>query len=297
MAGLDLLPIALPTVAVVVDDPFERQRCAIRVPGSTEEEGYEFLETLAASGSGSGARQWLTGATFEPIREFYRAHDARIAGLAEQRLSELGPQASVEQIREVARWASGKRTAAARLWRVPSGPEAMALGELRDWHQYGLGGRTLPNLMRRNLARTPGLAEVDNLCLVIRSAAKANPRVTLQVGAVARSLRAGGVVLMLAGAGLTAWEYSETARSERPEFLRREGASMAGSAIATGVVTTALVMSFALPGIVVVGLGVVAGVVGAWVGERIYLAARGSPAHEQAMGSGIIHAELLRYGR
>jgi hypothetical protein len=292
MDHLTTLSTALPTVAIVIDDPQLRQCFMLRVPGSTQAEGYAFLETVSSGAAGAGGRQLLMGSTFEPIRQMYAAHDAQIAAMTQSRLAALGPKPTVAQLTELAQWASQQRANSARLWRLPTGPDIGLMLEARDWQKYGTGGRTLPNLMNRNLRANPGLSTEQNLRRVIGTVGKTNPEVNLGVLRTARALRAGGSVLLVAGLGLTAYEYSQTPQAQRSEFLKREGAGFVGGAVAAGL-ATALVLTFGLPGLVVIGIGVVAGMAGAWAGQQIYLAASGSGAQTQAHGTGIIQASAL----
>lgn len=285
------LPAPWPTVTLTIADPELQQCYPLRVPGATEAEGWGFLEAVSGGVGGAGSRQLLMGASFAPIRRLYAAQDAQIAALAQQRLQALGPRPTHQQLRQVAEWATRQRAWSARMWRLPTGPDVGLLLEARDWAHYGAGGRTLPNLLRRNERINPAITPEQNLRRVIGSAGRTNAGVDAAVLRSARTLRNGGVVLMVAGAGLTAYEYSQTPRAERGEFLRREGAAFAGGAIATGL-ATALLLTFALPGLVVVGAGLLAGMAGAWAGQQLYLAARGSAAHSQAQ-RGVIETQCL----
>ncbi|MBU6438100.1 MAG: hypothetical protein KGQ77_11280 [Betaproteobacteria bacterium] len=285
----------VPMVEVELDDPAGRQCFAVRVPGRTAGEGYAFLDHVAEGLGGGGARQLLMGTTFEPLRRLYAAHDAQIAALARQRLQALGPRPNAEELMEVARWASRERAKSARLWRIPTGPDIGAVLEARDWQRYGVGGRTLPNLMARNLRANPGMTTEQSLLQVIGSAGRTNTQVDLGVLRIGRALRTGGSILFVAGLGATAFEYAHTPSVQRAEFVRREAVGYAGAAVATGL-ATALIMTFALPGMVVVGVGVVAGVGGAWAAQQIYLATAGSAAQRQAH-AGLVTAAALREAR
>jgi hypothetical protein len=288
------LPVNLPTVTLVIDDPELRECYALRVPGSTEAEGWQFLQSLSDGAAGAGSRQLLMGATYEPIRRLYAARDAQIAHLAHTRLQALGPSPTLGQLTDIAQSAARDRAWSARMWRLPSGPDVALLLEARDWRQYGVGGRTLPNLVRRNQLRDPSLTPEANLRRVIGSAGRTNATVDASVLRHARALRTGGTVLMVLGAGLTLREYQQTSTAERPEFIRREAAGFAGGAIAAGL-ATAVLLTFALPGLVVVGLGLIAGVAGGWAGQRLYLAARGSEAERQAQRNGVVSAQCLSH--
>lgn len=224
------------SVTVVIDDPIARQCYVLTVPGSTEQEGYAFLRSLDNGVAGAGARQFLAGATWDPIRRRYQAVDRALVEAAQMRVSRLGPNPATAELEVLVRQASAQRTAAARLWRVPSGPDAMLAAEARDWAKYGAGGRNFNNLMKRSQANPARAtwARDDHLRQILRNVEKTNPAVDAAVLRNARYLKAGGAILMVAGLGWTYHEYQNTPASQKAEFIRREAVTTVGGGLRHG---------------------------------------------------------------
>lgn len=282
-------------VTLVIDDPIARQCYTLVVPGSTEQEGHAFLRSLDNGVGGAGARQFLAGATWDPIRRRYQAVDRALVEAAQARLSKLGPNPTSAELEALVRQASGQRTTAARLWRVPSGPDAFLAAEARDWAKYGAGGRNFNNLMKRSQAN-PARAtwsRDDHLRQILRNVEKTNAGVDAAVLRNARYLKAGGAILMVAGLGWTYHEYQNTPQHQKAEFIRREAVTTAGGALATGLATAVLV-AVGASGAVVIGVGLVAGVVGALAAEGVYRSIYGKSLVGQLRDTGVIQAGLLQ---
>lgn len=75
--------------------------------------------------------------------------------------------------------------------------------------------------------------------------------------------------------------------------MKREAVSAAGGALASGLVTAFLVTTTAA-GVVVVGVGLVAGMAGALAAEGIYRSIYGDSLMGQIRNAGVIQANLLR---
>lgn len=282
------------SVTLWLDDPVLQQCYSIRVPGQVAEEGHAFLRQLDSAAAGAGARQFLAGATWGPIRKRYQMVDRALAEAAQARLAQLGASPKLADLEAIVREASSKRSLAARVWRMPSGPDAFVAAEMRDWKKYGFGGRSFNNLMDRSMANPARAtwAREDHLKQILRNVEKTNPAVDAAVLRNARYLKAGGAILMIAGAGWTLHEYSQTPDSQKAEFVRRESASFAGSALATGVVTAVLV-TMSVSGAIVIGAGLVAGVAGGLLAEGVYRSLYGKTLLGQIKGSGVIQSHLI----
>ena len=283
------------TVTLVIDDPIARQCYPLVVPGSTEQEGYAFLRSLDNGVGGAGARQFLAGATWDPIRRRYQAVDRALVEAAQVKVARLGPNPSTAELEALVRQASGQRTTAARLWRVPSGPDAFLAAEARDWAKYGVGGRNFNNLMKRsqaNAARATWSRD-EHLRQILRNVEKTNAAVDAAVLRNARYLKAGGAILMVAGIGWTYHEYQNTPEHQKAEFIRREAVTTVGGALATGLATAVLV-AVGASGAVVIGVGLVAGVVGALAAEGVYRSIYGKSLVGQLRDTGVIQAGLLQ---
>jgi hypothetical protein len=152
------------------------------------------------------------------------------------------------------------------------------------------------DLMQRSMASSnPARASWsrgDHLRHVASTVGKTNANVNSGVYRSARYLKAGGAIVMVAGMGLTYREYQKTPEPLKAEFLRREAVAAAGGAFASGLATAFLVTTSAA-GIVVVGVGLVAGVAGALAAEGIYRSIYGDSLIGQLQASGVIQANLL----
>lgn len=151
-------------------------------------------------------------------------------------------------------------------------------GEIRDWRQYGVGGRSLNNLLLR--AESQGLTGEAALLKVLSSVDKPNPAATAAILKGARYLRGAGAVLLVGGAGLSAYNIASAPPEQRSNIAWREGASLAGGIVGSNlVVGVCFLLGMTGVGLVVVGL--VAGVAGAMAAERIYYAHQSSNAIRQ----------------
>jgi hypothetical protein len=140
-------------VTVAVADPDTKVCYTVSVPADSTQEALQFLEFAGGGLSGAGTRQMLAGGTLGPIRDAYYRQLAGVERAIAARAAALGPAPGDAALREVAEWAVQQRARAARVWRVPSGPAAVVIGEARDWSVYGVGGRTIGNMERRYAAR------------------------------------------------------------------------------------------------------------------------------------------------
>lgn len=295
MAGNDLgyeLVNGVPMVTLVIDDDEQGVCYPLRVPGSSQEEGWHFLESLGSGAAGGGMRQMMAGATWEPIRLRYQAIDQALAQAAQRELAALGPKPSLSQLEQLVKNATGARTRMARLWRLPTGPDVALLAEARDWKKYGPGGRSFNNLLARSMnnAERATWSRAEHLQQMLRNVEKANPKVTAGVLRNARYLRYGGAFVFVAGLGWTAHEYSQTPVAQRRAFVERQGAGFVGGAVASGL-AVALIISAPVSGLVVLGVALVAGVAGGMAGEGLYQHFRGQSLLQQAGACGVLSAK------
>jgi hypothetical protein len=221
--------------------------------------------------------------------------DQALARAAESRLGALGSKPTLAQLEALVRDATASRTRSARLWRLPTGPDVALLAEARDWRKYGPGGRSFDNLLGRSMKNSERMtwSRGDHLRQMLRNVDKTNPKVTAGVLRNARFLRGGGSVLFIAGLGWTAYEYQQTPVAQRAEFLKREGVSMLGGAVATGL-AVALVISAPVSGVVVFGVALVAGVAGSTLAEGVYRSMQGGALMEQIRVRGVIDSGVLQ---
>lgn len=207
---------------------------------------------------------------------YYKALESAEREVAARRAA-LGPKLTdVGELRRFVEWASQQRNRIARQWRIPAGPGGVLGGEIRDWRQYGAGGRTLDNLLARAEKRQ-GLTGEAALLKVLGSTDKPNPAVTEAILRGSRYLRNAGSVMFIGGAASMAYQVSQAPASQRMEVLLREGSAFAGGAVA-GNLAIGVCFLLGVGGIPLLAVGLVAGLAGAFVAERIYFAHRGSPA-------------------
>jgi hypothetical protein len=181
------------------------------------------------------------------------------------------------------------------VWRLPTGPDAFLVAEVRDWVKYGVGGRNFGNLMQRSMsqpARASWTRE-DHLLQVLRNVEKTHAGVDAAVMRNARYLKAGGAFLMVAGLGWTLMDYQRTPDHRKGEFLQREAATATGGAFASGLATAVLVAASA-SGVVIIGVGLVAGMAGALAAEGLYHSLHGQSLMGQLRDTGVLQAGLLQ---
>jgi hypothetical protein len=276
-------------VTVGIADPSTLTCYQVSVPGSSTREALDFLDFVGGGMGGSGTRQILAGHTLGPIREAYYRRLAEVEHEIVARRAALGAAPGEAELRELGAWAVRQRAQAARVWRIPSGPAAVVVGEARDWSVYGIGGRTVGNIERRAIGRGLGGAQVTEY--MIGRAVAPNVAMTTRLLRGARFLKRGGGLLAVAGLILTEEEIRQAAPAERGEIARREAVGLAGGiVVGEGAVGGVLAVSaaFALatpPGWVLLSIGIVAGVVGSFAAERLYFHEDGASAVE-AMGRG-----------
>jgi hypothetical protein len=261
-------------ITIGVADPDTRTCYEVTVPGRSTQEALTFLEFAGGGMFGSGGRQVLAGMTLAPIRNAYYRRLAEVEREIAARRAALGSAPSEAALKELGGWAVRQRAAAARLWRVPSGPAAVVIGEARDWREYGPGGRTVGNMERRVMSRGLRGAEVSEYFL--KGAVRPNAKMTTQLLRGARFLRRGGGILAVAGLMMTEEEIRQAPAGQRTQIAKQEAVGMAGGFIggeaAVGSVL-AIGTAFALatpPGWVLLGIGIIAGAGGSYVAEKFY---------------------------
>lgn len=264
---------SIPLVRVGVEDPLTRSCYQVTVPGRTPEEAVHFLAGAGGGVTGQGGFDLYAGTVLEPVRNAYKARLERLEAQILQRRAALGPNPSPSALRELAEWAVRERARTARLWRLPTGPTQTVMLELRDWRQYGVGGRTFGNMVARQAGRgVTGPAAYEAL---LRSANTSNAGVNQSVVRGARALRFGGGVLAVAGIAVSAGTIAAAPPEERGRLAARTGVGIAGGFVAGEVATGLLMVGAALllaspPGWLVIGVGLAAGVAGGMAADRIF---------------------------
>jgi hypothetical protein len=289
------------TVRVIVEDPDSRACYQLTVPGRSPNEAIDFLAAAGGGGTGQGGFDLFAGTTLEPVRNAYKARLEQLeAQIAERRIA-LGANPSEAALRDLAEWAVRERASTARLWRLPTGPTQAILLELRDWRQYGMGGRTFGNMMARQAGGgATGSAAYEALLL---SANRSNPAVTAAVARGARSLRFGGGVLSVIGLAASAGTIAAAPPEQRRRVAAEAGVGFVGGAVAGEVATGILMVGAALlaaspPGWLVIGVGLAAGIAGGNIATHYFFPEDHAPvANRMSSGRVVDCSELARVCR
>lgn len=235
------------------------------MPGRDAEQSLELLEALGqhafgGSGTGAGLKMTALGDQIPQVRDTYHK---RLTEL-EQRVRVMKQQG--RSTREIADFVIQERTKIARMMRGVQGPGATVLLEVRDTVKYGRGGRTPENLRRRYGSRFAG-DELDQK--MIEGAFKSNKGID-QAAKGARYLRHGGRVVLVISVSVTAYRLYTTPREQLDEVIAEEIGAAAGGAIgASSAIGLCIVLGIASGGWGLLACGVVGGIGGGIVGEKI----------------------------
>ena len=242
--------------------------CAL--PARSVSEAHEFLETVGCGGAlGSGARLTNLGAEMPRIRAEYERRIAQLVAEVERRKTLKQPA------REIAEWVVNERRAIANQMRWQSGAGTRVLFEIRDWKEYGVGGRSYANVQTRYLGRgfsSPALEEQ-----MIRGATHANTGISEAALKGARYLKAGGRVIVVISIATTAYTILTADPKDLERLIYEESGAFVGGSAGAGLATGAcLVFGIATGGWGLLACGVIGGMAGGFagshVGSRIYYA-------------------------
>lgn len=267
-------PPQVPTVTVDVPDTPGGQPKPVTVPGRTPEEAFRFLYAAGGGLAGEGARDIYQGTVLEPVRVRYKARLQQVESEIVRRRAALGANPAEGELRALAVWAARQRANTARLYRIPQGPGWMASLEARDWDEYGVGGRTFKNLLRRNQVKR-GLTGPAAYEYILGSAVVDNATVTARTASTAKLFRGGGAALGVAGLAVSAYNIYTAPPGQRVAAAEHEGVDFAGGLVASEAGVALLGVGAALlaatpPGWLIIGVGLVAGAVGSYVADRMF---------------------------
>lgn len=261
------------------------------LPASSPQDAAEFLEIVGSGGAlGAGSRISRLGVQMPAVREAYEREIARLVSDVERRRRE-GQATSV-----IARHAVQERRRIANAMRWRTGVGTRVLFEVRDWAEYGAGGRSVRNVEARYLRR--GYTGASLHQQMIAGATHPNTGISATAIRGARYLRQGGRVVVVLSLASSAYVLLTTPESELPRVLAQETGSFAGGALGSGAAVGAcLVFGIATGGWGLLACGIVGGVAGGalgdWAGDRLYAAQ--APAIEQAVrATGVLDVSSLR---
>ncbi len=253
------------------------------LPARSPAEAADFLATVGSGGAlGSGVRLAQLGVDMPLIREAYERELARLVAEVERR------RAAGQAPRDIARWAVEERRRIANTMRQRSGTGTRVLFEVRDWAEYGPGGRSYRNVEARYVRRGyTGAALHEKL---IAGATHPNTGISDTAIKGARYLRRGGRVVIVFSLATTAHAIATAPPDQLERVLAQEVGGLVGGFAGSGLaVGGCLVFGIATGGWGLLACGLVGGAAGGfagvWAGERLYTAASpGVEAQVQATG-------------
>ena len=286
-------PTPPPVIRIIeVDVPLNPGERPTEIPvfANNPEEAFRILYETGNGVGGTGVRNAYYGTVLEPIRNAYKTRLEAVESAIRQRRVGLGPNPTEYELRGVAQWAARQRAWTARVWRVPT-PSLLAGLEARDWQKYGVGGRTFENLMARNAAAgRSGTAAYE---YILGSAVRSNAEVTASVARGARFLRGGGAVLGVAGLAVSAYDIAHAPAGQRGALAERHAVGFAGGLVGSEAAAGLLAIGAGLlaatpPGWVVIGVGLIGGIAGGVIADRIFYPPKHEPiARRMAAGYAI----------
>lgn len=260
------------------------------LPAETPREAADLLEAIGSGGMlGTGMRIWHTGAVMPKIRiDYERRLQGLVAEVGERRARGQAPRAIADWVVEERRQiANGSR------WRT--GVDTRGIFEIRDWAEYGVGGRTMRNLERRYVVRGfSGEALSEKL---IQGALHPNTGISASAIRGARYLRNGGRVLVPFGVAVTAYTVVTAPQEDLPRVIAEESGSFLGGTVGSGVAVTAcLVFGIATGGWGLLACGVVGGIAGGAAGataaNRLYYSTN-AWIENDVLNTGVVPASTL----
>lgn len=233
------------------------------LPAKTVSEAHEFLETVGSGGSlGAGLRTSRLGTEMPLIRAEYERRIADLVREVERR------KAIGQSARQIAEWVVNERRTIANQMRWRSGAGTRVLFEIRDWNEYGVGGRTFANVEARYAGRgftSPSLEQQ-----IIRGATHPNSGISEAALKGARYLKNGGRVVFVISIATTAYVLLTADPKDLERLVYEEAGAFAGGSAGAGLATAAcLVFGIATSGWGLLACGVVGGIGGGFAGSRL----------------------------
>ncbi len=242
------------------------------LPARSPAEVHDFLETVGCGGSlGTGARLVNLGTEMPRIRAEYELRIAQMVAEVERRKSLKQPA------QKIAQWAVNERWAIANQMRWRSGVGTRVLFEIRDWKEYGVGGRTYTNVQARYARR--GFTSPTLEQQMIRGATHANTGISEAALKGARYLKYGGRVVFVISIGTTGYTLLTAEPKNLERLIHEEAGAFAGGSAGAGLATGAcLIFGIATGGWGLLACGVIGGMAGGFagsqIGNRIYYSRR-----------------------
>jgi hypothetical protein len=271
----------------IVPNPSDAEAFYVTLPGRNQDEAIQFLQSVGA-GSGLGTGSALNIDLRRIRLDYEREIEALARGVQER-------QAQGWTTEAIAEWISPARTRIARSLRLRQGIGPTAVLEIRDNLQYGLGGRTFPNVWRRYAA--PGMTSEEIAGKVIAGSLRSNTGISETALNSARYLRYGGRVVIVLSVGLSVYEIGHAKQADRPRIIYEQaGGFLGGYLLSSSAVAAVAVFGLVTGGwgLLAVGLlaGAAGGLAGTWAGDKIYYSTHPDLQHV-ADTTGLVPAYMI----
>ncbi len=250
------------------------------LPAADVDSATRFLEGLGGDAAGAGRAMANIGVNAPLLRMTYK-HDI------ENMVAEIARRLKAGQSKEtVARWASAERGRIVNRIRLGSGMVTRGIYEIRDWREYGAGGRTWANIEQRYERR--GLSGGAMHDEIIASAQRSNPTVNNAAMRGASYLKHGGRVVLVVGVAVSAARIWNAAEHELPRVIGEELGGVVGGGLGAGAgVGICMIFGIASGGWGLLACGVIGGLgggiagshAGGWVADGLYYSDVHTPAH------------------
>lgn len=277
-----------PLTPLSCEEPADGFLCSL--PATSPENASQFLEVVGSGGTlGTGAVLQRLGVNIPLIRTEYEQEIRRLVAEVERRRAE--GQSPVQ----IARYAVEERRRIANRMRWRSGAGTRVLFEIRDWAEYGPGGRSHRNVERRYLRRGHRGTQLHEQ--MVRGATKPNQGISGTAVRGARYLRHGGRVIVVMSVATTAYVLLTTPEEELPRVLSQEAGGLLGGALGGSAgVGVCLVFGIATGGWGLLACGVAGGFAGGLAGtyaaDRVYLSTVPEP-EVSVNATGVLDAALF----
>ena len=260
------------------------------LPVASEQQAADLLEVIGSGGAlGAGMRMNNIGVSMPAIRSEYERLIHQFLVEVERR------RAAGQSSREIARWVVDERRRIANQMRWRSGTGTRLLFEVRDWREYGIGGRSFANVERRYMGR--GVTGEALNEAMIQGASRSNTGISGAAIRGARYLRNGGRVVIVLSLATTAFVLLTAPEGELERLLYEEAGGWIGGAGGAGLAVGAcLVFGIATGGWGLLACGIVGGIgggaVGSYAGNRLYYSLK-PQVEVSVLGTGVLDASDL----
>lgn len=259
---------------------------SLPLPAGNVETAQRFLEGLGGDAMGMGRTLSSIGVNAPALRAQYKREIEGMVAELERRLKAGEPKESV------ARWASAERNRIVGHMRAVNNFATRGMYTIRDWGEYGIGGRTWPNIERRyeEKHKLTGEAIHDK---IINGARKSNEGVNKAAMRGASFLKHGGRVVLVVGINMTAARIWKASDEEMPRVLLEELGGYVGGGLGAGMAATGcIIFGVASAGWGLLACGVVGGLAGGIAGSYAAEAAADGIFYTDADKQSANHAQV-----